>query len=360
MKNDENRLRNAVGQLIVGGFSGETIHPSIVQLVSEGLIGGVILFTRNLPTVEHARSLVRALSALPAPVPLLISVDQEGGRVQRLRSPFPELPPMRAFGHLNREDQAWAAASMLGKSLRHVGFHQNYAPILDIDSNAENPVIGDRAFSSQAEVVTRLGAAWIGGLQSEGVAACGKHFPGHGDTNVDSHLALPRLDHDLTRLESVELLPFAGAIQAGVSSIMTAHILFTAMDDQHPATLSDRIIQPLLRTRLGFDGVVVSDDLEMKAITDNYGIGDAAVRAIAAGCDQILVCHRADRIEAAFDALLTFATTGDSQKSRILEAAARVERLKNKYVVRPAPMPGALPVKAYQAVLDSLSGQDLA
>ncbi|MEO1334722.1 MAG: glycoside hydrolase family 3 N-terminal domain-containing protein, partial [Myxococcota bacterium] len=191
--------------------------------------------------------------------------------------------------------------------------------------------------------VGRLGAAFIEGMQSRGVAACGKHFPGHGDTDLDSHLALPRLSHDQARLDRLELVPFRAAVTAGVASMMTAHIVFSALDPDHPATLSTKVLHPLLRQALGYEGVIVSDDLEMKAVADHYGIEDSAVMAVAAGCDQLLICHQPSLVERAHRALVDAAASGRLASDRLFEAAERIRRLKADYVVNaPEPAEGPL------------------
>lgn len=321
----------AVGQLFVGGFTGEEVRQDFADLAKEGLVGGAIVFRRNLTGVEQAAALARSLLSLPTPASrLMLAIDQEGGRVQRLFDPFPELPAMRVFGDAKKKTLAMRAGRLIGESLALVGYQQNYAPVLDVDSNPDNPVIGERAFSRDPSAVARLGAAYIEGIQSAGVAACGKHFPGHGDTSQDSHLELPSLPHDLSRLENVELVPFRGAVRTGVAAIMTAHIMFPVLDPEHPATLSARVLD-LLRKDLGYEGVIVSDDLEMKAIADHYGIADAAVRSIRAGCDQLLVCHHPPLIAEAHRAIVTAVERGELQRSRVMEAAARVARLKSGY-----------------------------
>lgn len=353
-------VRQAAGQILVGGFSGTTVAAPFADLVTRGLVGGAILFSRNLVDLGQTRSLVDALASLPAPDdPLLLAVDQEGGRVQRLRAPFPELPPMRAFGTARRKTLALRAGSLLGKSLRALGFHQDYAPVLDVDSNPDNPVIGDRAFSRDPNAVARLGAAFIDGLQTEGIAACGKHFPGHGDTDEDSHLELPRLSHGRERLDAVELVPFRAAVRVEVAAIMTAHILFPALDPDVPATLSEKVLEPLLRHELGFHGVIVSDDLEMKAVADHYGIEDSAVRAVRAGCDQLLICHQPELVARAHAALVAAVERGDLAKSRLFEAADRVRALKARYVLGKAPaltgdLTSVLPLEEHRALLAEL------
>lgn len=354
-------LAKAVGQLLVGGFDGPTVSSEFRALAASGHVGGAILFKRNLPSLDAARDLVREIGAIDADVPLVVSVDQEGGRVQRLRDPFPELPPMREVGDVGRKSWVHAAAMLLARSLRILGFHQNYAPVLDVDSNPDNPIIGDRSFSRDPGAVSRFGASFIDGLQSGGIAACGKHFPGHGDTSADSHLELPRLSHDRERLTNVELAPFRAAVLADVASIMTAHILFDALDAEHPATLSEKVLVPLLREQLGFRGVIVSDDLEMKAIADHYGIEDAAVRAIRAGCDQLLICHQVEWVARAHEAIVKAVEAGTLDRGRVLEAAERVERLKRDFVIgKDPPVEGdvkaALPLAEHELLMREFGG----
>ncbi len=343
MTNFTQKLSAAAGQVLVGGFDGHEIPNDFEALVRDGQVGGAILFSRNLADLEQCRDLVRALRDLPAPTPLVISVDQEGGQVQRLRAPFPELPPFRSFGQAGRKEAAWQAGALLARALRALGFHQDFAPVLDVDSNPDNPIIGDRSASPDPSLVARIGAAFIDGMQENGVAACGKHFPGHGDTDLDSHLALPRLPHDRQRLDEIELVPFRAAARADVAAIMTAHIVFSALDPHHPATLSPKVLRPLLRDELRFEGVIVSDDLEMKAIADNYGIEDSAVMAVAAGCDQLLICHQPTLVARAHRALVDAASSGRLSADRLFDAAARVGRLKQTYVLgAPSPVEGAV------------------
>lgn len=330
-------LEAEVGQLLVGGYRTDTEGDALAELARRGQAGGVIFFSRNFDDLEGARAAVRRFRTLPLPEPLLLSVDQEGGRVARFPAPFPEFPPMREVG-------AWpdarirAAGACIGRGLREMGIHLDFAPVVDVDSNPANPVIGDRAFSADPERVAAAAVAFIEGMQGEGVAACAKHFPGHGDTDLDSHLALPRLDHDRARLEAVELLPFARAAAAGVASVMTAHILFTALDDRYPATLSPAVLEPILRKAIGFEGLVISDDLEMRAISEHFGVEEAAVRAVGAGCDVLLICHQPEWLARAHRALVAAVGDGSLPRERVAEAAARVAAFKNRYV-RPAPTP---------------------
>ncbi|MSR41544.1 MAG: beta-N-acetylhexosaminidase [Phycisphaerales bacterium] len=305
------------------GFDGRTIPTDTARLVKAG-VSGVILFARNCGTRDETRALIDELRA-QARGALLLSVDQEGGRVARLTEGFEKFPSLRELAALDAS-AVRAIGSRLGAQVRDAGFDVDLAPVLDVDSNPLNPVIGDRSFSRDAETVARLGVAMTLGLQ-EHVAACGKHFPGHGDTDKDSHFDLPRLAHARARLDAVELLPFRAAIAAGIECIMTTHVVFDAVDAGVPATMSAKSIEGLLRAELSFEGVVVSDDLEMKAIADHFGVGSAAVRAISAGVDALLVCHSAERQSEAIEALAKAVLDGTLPIERVQSARARLQRL---------------------------------
>jgi beta-N-acetylhexosaminidase len=258
-------------------------------------------------------------------------VVQEGARVQRIKAPEEHYPPMFSFAH--QEDRVAAkAAQVLGEKMAREllswGFDIDFAPVLDVHTNAANPIIGDRAFSDEPEAAALRALAFSRGMLAGGILTCGKHFPGHGDTATDSHLSLPRLDHDLSRLRAVELLPFERAIEAKLPMIMTAHVVFAALDETVPATLSRKVITGLLREDLGYSGVVVSDDLDMKAIADNFGVGDAAVAAVDAGCDVLLLCRNRDHQEEARTALHKKASTSSAFRERISQSAARVRLLR--------------------------------
>ena len=331
-------LDGDVAGLFCVGFHGTRPSPEVLELVRRG-VHGVILFGRNVEDAEQVAALVAELKRA-AGRPLLVSIDQEGGRVARLRAPqgFTELPPMRALGELGDAELARAAGALVGEELRAVGVDQDYAPVVDVDTNPANPVIGDRAFSRDPAMVARLGAAFALGLQSAGVAACAKHFPGHGDTSQDSHKDLPRLPHDLERLERVELAPFRALAQAGVAAVMTAHVVFEALDPARPATLSPAVMA-LLRTRCGFQGCAVSDDLEMKAVAAHFALDEAASAAVAAGVDALLVCHSAAVQHRAIDAVRAAVEAGRLPASRVAEARARIAALLS--YAGPAPDPAA-------------------
>lgn len=316
-------LAACAGQVLVVGFLSSGPPAELRALARGGALGGYILFKRNLGTMDDVAALNAELVAgVPGELPLLIAVDQEGGRVARLKAPVLPLPPMSQLAALGDARLVRRAAAALGRQLCALGFTMDFAPVLDVDTNPANPIIGDRSFGHDAASVIEYALAFSDGLLDARVLSCGKHFPGHGDTHLDSHLALPRLAHERARLDAVELAPFRAA-KGRVPSLMTAHIVFEALDAEVPATLSERVITGLLRRELGYDGLVFSDDLEMKAVADHYDVGDAACRAIAAGCDSVLVCSKPELALVAREALVRRAERDEPFAARLREAAAR-------------------------------------
>ena len=332
-------LRRRVGQLLIGSFAGPVIPAELRSLAREFDLGGVTLFGRlaNIESPSQVAELAFDVRALGRELPSWVGIDQEGGRVARLRSPFTEWPPMAVLGRSDDPTLASRFAAALGAELSAVGISLDYAPVLDIHTNPKNPVIGDRALSEKPETVAQLGRVIIEELQRAGVAACGKHFPGHGDTATDSHAELPLVEHPPDRLRAVEFVPFKAAIQAGVAFIMTAHVRVTSVDDERPATLSPRIVKGMLRDELGFTGVIVSDDLEMKAISDTYTAGEAAVAAIAAGCDALLMCGVGAQVDIELQAQALEAIVHAVEDQRLSvkqleEALARNRHAKERFV----------------------------
>ncbi len=323
------------GQLLVGGFHGTALPTSFARALADGTRGGAILFKRNLePDVLAVVSLTDAITrSARSDLPPLVAVDQEGGRVARLGPPVLALPPMATLAAIGDVALAERAARAQAIELAALGFTSSFAPVLDVNVNPANPVIGDRAFGADAATVARFGDAWVRGLRAGGLLACGKHFPGHGDTSKDSHFDLPIVDATRARLDAVELAPFASAIRAGVDALMSAHVVYPALDADHPATLSRAICTELLRERLGFRGVLVSDDLEMKAISDRYGIEDAVVATIDAGCDAVLICSDETLQARAHEALVKRAESTPAFRARCEDAAARVLAMRRR--VRP-------------------------
>ena len=316
-----------LGQMLIAGFEGNRLPGALKGLLENEALGGVILFSRNLENTEQVTALNQAVQRSAA-LPPFISIDQEGGRVARLGRPLTLIPDMAELGKLDSVSMARRVGNILGLELSALGFNLNFAPVLDVDSNPANPIIGKRAFGPEPRRVARLGIALSQGMEACGVMSSGKHFPGHGDTSQDSHLTLPRVSHDRERLEQVELLPFAEAARAGISSIMTAHILFDRLDPDHPATLSPTIIRDLLRRELGYEGIVISDDLEMKAISERYEIEEVIERGVAAGVDLFLVCHTYDLQCRALEMLDHCYESSEAARKSIECSLSRIARAK--------------------------------
>ena len=345
-------VRRYAGQLAIAGFAGHSIPPELRALAREFDLGGVIFFARNVESPEQVAELSREAQALSREIPLWVSVDQEGGRVARLKAPFTVWPPMVTLGRSGDEGLAARFARALAAELKAVGISLDYTPVLDIRTNPGNTVIGDRALAERADDVARLGRVIIETLQAEGVAACGKHFPGHGDTSTDSHFELPLIEHPPDRLRAIEFTPFRAAVESRVAAIMTAHILVPALDDERPATLSRAIVDGLLRKELNFDGLVLSDDLEMKAISGRFGAAEATVAAIAAGCDAVLLCGTAQEPQAAaLEAVIHAVEDGSLPLARVEDALVRHRRVKERFLSSPAGRSRPLDGRALRAVL---------
>ncbi len=318
-------LRRACGQLLAVGFEGTAAPAELLGRIARSEVGAVVLFRPNIVTPPQVADLVASLRvAAPPDAPLVVAVDQEGGAVQRLRAPLTEWPPMLAVGAAGDPARTEAVGRALGGELAALGIGWNFAPVLDVHTNPRNPVIGNRAFGTAPAVVITHALAFWRGLLAAGVQGCGKHFPGHGDTVVDSHLDLPIVAHDEARLRAVEIAPFAAAVAAGAEAIMTAHVLYPALDPSLPATLSQRILIEILRGELGYRGIVVSDDLDMKAVADRWPIEELAVGGLGAGVDRFIVRGPAARQVAAFEALVRAAESQSSVRSRVVESAARL------------------------------------
>lgn len=352
-------IREKVGQLFMIGFMGTSVTPELAGFLKTYKPGGVILFSRNLESIGQIVELTNDLQRCNPKSPLVISIDQEGGRVSRLPAGFTIFPPCEVLGRCNSAELTYAAAATIAKELRAVGINMNMAPVLDVNSNPNNPIIGDRAFGATSDLVSESGILTVAGLQDNLVVACGKHFPGHGDTVTDSHKELPVVEASRERLDTMELVPFRRAVATGVAAMMTAHVLYKALDPQCPATLSPFIVTQLLRDQFGYDGVVLTDDLEMRAIVDHYGIADAAVRAIQAGCDVLLICKDRGREVEAFEAIEQSVAAGDITMERLDQSVARIQRLKQRYVLpyRPASISDARLVvgcRTHRALLQSV------
>jgi len=306
------------------GFEGRNITPYVKDLINRYHVGGLVLFSRNISEPVQAWELLRSLKSKD----LLKCIDHEGGRVVRLPPPVTRFPPAARFGGLGAVDLARRAALFQGRELAALGFNFNFAPVLDVSTNPLNRVIGDRAFASEPYLAGQLAAGYIAGLHEAGVASCGKHFPGHGDTREDSHEVLPRLPQDAASLTARELVPFADAVRGGVKAMMTAHVVYEGIDPGRPATLSEPIVGGLLRRQLGFGGVVVTDDLEMSGVADHFDVEDRTIMAVRAGVDMLMFCHTPQVQMAAIETLYRAVDGRIIKTETIDQAHARIQELR--------------------------------
>ncbi|MDR4494279.1 MAG: beta-N-acetylhexosaminidase [Nitrospirales bacterium] len=325
-------LTQRIGQLCMIGFEGPEVTPDLRAWMKEYQPGGVIVFSRNLVDAEQIAYLTNELQDIARDDSLLIAIDQEGGRVSRLPSGFTIFPPAGMVASSGSTELAYQAAAVTAKELRAVGINMNMAPVLDVHTNPANPIIGDRAFSTDPEQVSLMGAATIAGLHDHLVLACGKHFPGHGDTTKDSHLELPVVTASRERLDDVELKPFRYAIRHGLKAMMTAHVHYPSLDPTNPATLSHPILSELLRKEMGFQGLIFSDDLEMRAILDHSSVGDAAVRSIQAGVDILLICKTRELETQAIEAVRKAVDSGEISVKALETRLARLQAVKQQFV----------------------------
>jgi beta-N-acetylhexosaminidase len=344
-------LRKEIGRLFMVGIPGPALGADTRRTLERLHIGGVVLFRRNVTSPTQIAELTAALHALPSAP--LVAIDHEGGRVIRLDEPFTQFPAAAAVGRSGDSALAFQIGQAMAEELSSVGIDLNFAPVLDVHSNPANPIIGDRAFGSAPGLVSAMGIALMRGLLEGGVIPCGKHFPGHGDTEKDSHVELPTVRRSRAEIERTELVPFRAAIAARIPMLMTAHVLYPALDVDHPATVSRTILTDLLRTELGFEGVIVSDDLEMRAISDHGDIGAAAVASVAAGADALLVCQDLAKAEHAVGAIEDAISDGVLDRDRISAAADRVQQLSDHRPSRLAPV-CALPNPAHRTLVERL------
>lgn len=351
-------LRNAAAlasRTVIAGFEGTSLPDDLRGPIARGELGGIVLFKRNIEGVGQVAALIgearRASGEGPRPI---VAVDQEGGRVARLGAPLAVLPPMRAVGAADDVALTGELGALVGSELAALGFTLDFAPVLDVDTNPASPVIGDRSFGGDPAVVARHGVAFARGLRSGGVAPCAKHFPGHGDAAQDSHLALPRVAHGAGRLRAVEMAPFEAYARAGLGPVMTAHVVYPALDPDGPATTSRAIVTGELRGRLGFAGAVITDDLEMGAVAEAGGAPAAALRALRAGADGLLVCRSREVREAVVAAIAQEAARDPELGARLAEAASRLDALRPD---RDLARPGWIGSPDHAARRDALLGR---
>lgn len=325
-------MREKIGATMIVGISGPSLTAEETDFLVRESIGGVILFKRNFVSPKQLHELCSEIRTL-APrkgdkSPFFISVDQEGGRVARFRSPFTEWPPMAKVGALDSATVAFRVAQLIGTELAAAGINMNFAPSVDILTNPANTVIGDRALGTTAETVAKLASAVVRGFIKAGLIPVAKHFPGHGNTLIDSHEDLPIENRTLADLEACELEPFRRVIRARLDFIMSSHILFPNIDPKWPVSLSEVFLNDILRHSLRWRGLIVSDDLDMKALTKHHSVGDIAVRALQAGTNVLLYCNEPSSPRIAIDAIEKAVRDRILPVSLINENAARVLKLK--------------------------------
>lgn len=329
-------LAEKIGQLMIVGIEGLEVTDHEKRLIDDYHVGGFIALGRNVKTTEQLLKLTNDLKSLNEKndVPLFLAIDEEGGSISRMPEEFVDLPTNREIGRQNNPELSLDIGKTLAKQIKAFGYNINFAPVLDIDSNPNNPVIGDRSFGSDVQTVSNLGIQTMKGLQSEGILSVVKHFPGHGDTSVDSHLGLPVVNKDKDSLMAFELVPFIEAIKAGVDGIMVAHILYEQIDPDLPATLSKKMINDILRKELGYEGLVFTDDLTMGAILENYDLTEAAILSLRAGTDVIVLAHGFENIVNVLEGIKEAVETGEISEERINESVYRVLKYKKEYEMK--------------------------
>ena len=332
-KVNEMTIDEKIGQLLIVGVDGYNIDEKTIKMIQKYHIGGFILFNRNIQDANQTISLINSLKETNESndIPLFISLDEEGGRVTRLPHEFIKTPSSKKIGKKDDEIFTYEIGKTIGRNVKSLGFNLDFAPVLDIFSNPNNTVIGDRAFGTNPKIVWKHGIQLMNGIKSENIIPVIKHFPGHGDTTVDSHEDLPFIDKNLGQIENFELIPFKKAIEKGAEVIMVSHIMLPNIDEANPATLSEKIINNILREELGFDGVIITDDMTMGAIVKNYDIGDASVKSLKAGSDIILVCHDYENYIKVINAIKDAVDNGEISLDCINQKVYRILKLKEKY-----------------------------
>ncbi|WML38177.1 beta-N-acetylhexosaminidase [Neobacillus sp. OS1-2] len=335
-------LEDKIGQMILAGISGTTMDTNTKKLLSQYHVGGIIFYKNNLETPAQTVQLINQLKkGNSSNLPLFLGTDQEGGRVTRLPGGLVNFPPNTQIGKVNNPQFSYKVGTLLGQEVNEFGLNLDFAPVLDINSNPNNPVIGDRSFGDNPEVVSELGIQTMKGIQSQNIISTVKHFPGHGDTSVDSHLELPIVNKSLEELKKLELIPFERAIDHGADVVMVAHILLPQLDQTNPASMSKAVMTDLLRKQLGFTGVTITDDMTMGAITEHFDIGKAAVESVKAGSDIILVGHDYNNVVKIVSSLKTAVQNGEISVQRVNESIERIIQLKKKYNLKDATVEGA-------------------
>lgn len=326
-------VEEKVGQMVIVGVEGDTFNSSIRKMIEDYHVGGFIFMGNSIKGTSQLLKLINDIKAANADnkIPLFLSLDQEGGRVDRMPLDFNRYPTNKSIGKINNDKLSYNIGSAIAHEISSFGFNMDFAPVLDINSNPKNPVIGDRSFGTSSKLVSSLGVETMKGIQEGNVISVVKHFPGHGDTSVDSHIGLPKVNKDLEELLGFEIIPFKEAIKNNADAIMIAHILLPKIDSKYPVSLSRAVINDILRQQLNFKGIVITDDMTMGAISKNYSLGAAAVKSINAGSDIILVAHDYNKAIEVVASITKAVENGDIKMDRIDESTYRVLQLKKKY-----------------------------
>ena len=353
-KIDSMTLEQKIGQLFIVGFEGDIINDEIIDLVKNQEVGGLIYFSRNVLDSNQIITLNNEIKAIKKDIPLFISVDEEGGVVSRVPDEFLKLPSSGYIGKFDDENLSYNIGSIIAKELKSLGFNMDFAPVLDIDSNPNNTVIGERAFGNNADIVSKLGIKTMEGLRDGGIIPVVKHFPGHGDTDIDSHYGLPIVTKTLEELNNLEFIPFKNAIENGADVVMVSSIILSSIDSEYPATMSKKVTTDILRNKLNFDGVIATDDMTMGAIMDNYNLTDAVIMAINAGNDLILVCHGYDDIIKSISAVKDAVSSNIISEERIDESVYRILKLKEKYRVNDDIISNEIDIEGINLEINSL------
>lgn len=326
-------LDEKIGQMIISGFDGTNLNSEITTLMTELKVGGVILFKRNIESSQQLKKLTQDIKDLNKEISPFISIDEEGGRVSRIPKDTKKFPTSMSIGESNDVEYAYKNGKELGNTLKDLGINMNHAPVLDIYSNPNNTVIGDRAFGTNEDIVSKMGIATMNGIADANIIPTVKHFPGHGDTDIDSHFGLPIVKKDLNELNKFEFIPFKKAIDEKCDAVMVSHIILEKIDPQYPSTLSKKVVTDILKKDLGFNGVVITDDINMGAITQNYSLKDACIKSIQAGVDILLIGNDVNITKKAIDEIKTAIESKIIDESRVNESVYKVLKLKEKYSI---------------------------
>ncbi|MDB2425993.1 beta-N-acetylhexosaminidase [bacterium] len=328
-------MKNKVGQLLLIGIRGTELLKEEEEFIVSNNISGVVLFARNVETPQQVHELCLRIHNLrfkmPNKDPLFIGIDMEGGRVARLKEPFTIWPPLQKLGEINSTSVTFNFSKMMGAELNAVGINLNFAPCVDVLTNPKNVLIGDRSFGTDPDLVTTMSSAMVRGYIKSNVIPCAKHFPGHGNTVIDSHEDLPIEEEvDLETLKNRELKPFAKAFRARLDMVMTAHIKFPKIDPEYPVTLSKKFLQEIMEEEFRYQGIIISDDLDMKALTNNYSVEEIPVMALNAGCNMLLYCNEFDHPAIALDSIFKALAEKKIDPGFIEYSASLVKKLKEK------------------------------